>query len=91
MKREREKEEPKTRIGALKSNCGAATIGALRSYYGSQFAKGCSSDETLTDALHKLDEPLLTRLVGAYESGRLELLCRDGIRLNPTAKGSTSA
>jgi hypothetical protein len=60
-----------TRIGALKSHHGTIPIGKLRVLYGSQFAKGCSDIETLREALHKLDECALTKLVAAHENGEL--------------------
>jgi hypothetical protein len=60
-----------TRIGALKSHHGNIPIGKLRVLFGSQFAKGCSDMETLREALHKLDESALTKLVAAHENGEL--------------------
>ena len=32
-------------------------------------------NETLTDALHKLDEPSLSKLIHDHEHGRLEQIC----------------
>jgi hypothetical protein len=61
-----------TRFGALKARHGTTPIGTLRSHYGPQFAKECSDTETLTEVLHKLDEPTLTKLLGAHDSGELE-------------------
>ena len=60
-----------TRIGALKSHYGTMPVGKLRVLFGSQFAKGCSGKETLREALHKLDESALTKLVAAHENGEL--------------------
>jgi hypothetical protein len=54
-----------TRIGALKWHHGTVPIGKLRVLFGSQYAKGCSDIETLREALHKLDESALTKLMGA--------------------------
>jgi hypothetical protein len=47
-------------------------IGTLRSHYGQEFAEGCADDESLGEALHKLDEPTLTKLLAAHDSGELE-------------------
>jgi hypothetical protein len=52
-----------TRFGALKARHGNTQMGMLRSHYGPQFARGCSDSETLSEALHKLDEPTLTKLL----------------------------
>ena len=68
---ERHQISAETRIGALKSHHGPMPIGKLRILYGSQFVKGCSDTETLREALHKLDESALTKLVAAHENGEL--------------------
>jgi hypothetical protein len=65
-----------TRFGALKARHGTLPIGILRSHYGPQFARGCSDSETLGEAMHKLDEPTLTKLLAAHENGELAKLCR---------------
>jgi hypothetical protein len=59
------------RIGALKSHHGTIPIGKLQVLYGSQFAKSCSDVETLGEALHKLDESAITKLVTSHENGEL--------------------
>jgi DnaB-like helicase C terminal domain len=63
-----------TRIGALKRHHGTMPIGKLRALFGSQFAKGCCSIETLGEALQKLDESALTKLVAAHENGELAII-----------------
>jgi hypothetical protein len=65
-----------TRFGALKAHHGTMPIGILRSHYGPQFARGCSNSETLSESLHKLDEPTLTKLLAADENGELAKLCQ---------------
>jgi hypothetical protein len=50
-----------TRFGAFKARHGTTPIATLRSHYGPQFAKGCSDSETLSEVLHKLDEPTLPK------------------------------
>jgi hypothetical protein len=57
-----------TPFGALKAPHGTMQIGILRSHYGPQFARGCSDSERLSEALHKLDEPTLTKLLDAHET-----------------------
>ena len=61
-----------TRFGALKARHGNTQMGMLRSHYGPQFARGCSDSETLSEALHKLGEPTLMKLLDAHDSGELE-------------------
>ena len=39
--------------------------------YGQHFAEGCGPDEKLSDVLHKLDEPSLSKLVHDHEHGKL--------------------
>lgn len=65
-----------TRLGALKARHGTTQIGILRSHYGPQFARGCSDSETLSGCLHKFDEPTLTKLLAAHDSGELEKIRR---------------
>jgi hypothetical protein len=49
-----------------------ARHGKFRTHFGPQFARGCSDSETLCEAMHKLDEPTLTRMLAAHDSGALE-------------------
>ena len=51
-------------------------IGTLRTYC-PHFAKGCADDEKLSDVLHKLDEPSLSKLVGDHQDGKLERICSE--------------
>jgi hypothetical protein len=64
--------KPGSRIGRLKSRHADTTIGALRPHLGRNFAKGSAENETLSNVLHKLDEPSLTKLLDNYESGKLK-------------------
>ena len=43
----------------------------LRKFYRQHFAEGCGPDEKLSDVLHKLDEPSLSKLVHDHEHGKL--------------------
>jgi len=53
-------------------------VRTLRKHYGRDFAYGCADTDKLTDVLHKLDEPSLTKLVRDHEAGQLEWICREG-------------
>ena len=44
----------------------------LRMVYGQHFAEGCGPEERLSDVLHKLDEPSLSKLVHDHEHGKLQ-------------------
>ena len=57
--------------GELSRKHGNTLIGTLRSYYGSDFAAGCSESDRLTDVLDQLDEGSLKKLARDYEAGRL--------------------
>jgi|ERR1700757_3253428 hypothetical protein len=63
-----------TRLGALKARHGHKSVGAIRAHYGPQFAKGCAEGETLSEVMHKLDEPTLRKLLEGHESGELEAI-----------------
>jgi hypothetical protein len=65
------------RNGEISKKHGNTLIRTLRKTYGANFAKGCNDDETLSDVLHKLDEPSLSSLIRDHETGRLEQVCRD--------------
>ena len=62
--------------GEISRKYGNTLIGTLRISYGSEFAKGCASDEKLSDVLAKLDERSLSKLVGDYKSGMLPIRLR---------------
>ena len=63
--------------GEISKKHGNTVVRTLRRTYGANFAKGCDDDEKLSDVLHKLDEPSLSRLIRDYYGGRLEEACRD--------------
>jgi hypothetical protein len=46
-------------------------VRTLRKVYGQRFAEGCSPDEKLSEMLHKLDEPSLSKLVHDHEKRKL--------------------
>ena len=52
-------------------------IRTLRKTSGSTFARNCSDTEKLSDVLHKIDEPSLSKLIADHEWDRLEEICRD--------------
>ncbi len=62
--------------GEISRKHGNTLIRTLRKTYGSGFAQGCDDNDTLTDVLHKLDEPSLSSLIRDHEAGRLEQVCR---------------
>ena len=64
-------------VGEVSRKHGNTLIRTLRTTYGPSFAKGCADDEKLSDVLHKLDEPSLTRLIHDHDAGNLEAICRD--------------
>jgi hypothetical protein len=55
---------------------GNTLIRTLRKTYGAQFAKGCRDDEKLSDVLHKIDEPSISKLLQDNERGKLDEICR---------------
>lgn len=59
------------RNGEISKKHGNTLIGTLRKIYGATFASGCSDLDTLSDVLHKLDEPSLSKLVKDHEAGTL--------------------
>jgi len=52
-------------------------IRTLPKYYGRDFAYGCSDNEKVSDVLHKLDEPSLSKLVRDHQDGKLERICSE--------------
>jgi hypothetical protein len=62
--------------GEISRKHGNTLVRTLRKTYGADFAKGCTDNETLSDVLHKLDEPSLTKLIHDHERGRLEQVCK---------------
>jgi len=55
---------------------GGTLIGTLRSTYGKRFATDCADNEKLSEALAKLDEPSLFKLVRDHEAGMLSIRLR---------------
>jgi hypothetical protein len=49
----------------------------LRRHYGKDFAVGCADDDKLSDVLHRMDEPSLSKLARDHEGGKLEAICRE--------------
>jgi hypothetical protein len=62
--------------GEIGRKHGNTLIRTLRKSYGSGFGKSCNNGEKLSDVLHKLDEPSLSKLVQDHERGELEEICR---------------
>jgi hypothetical protein len=54
--------------GEIGRRHGNTLIRTLRKHYGARFASSCSDDEKLSEVLHKLDEPSLSKLVLDHES-----------------------
>ena len=61
--------------GEMSRKHGNTSMRTLRKSYGAEFAKGCGDDETLSEVLHKLDEPSLTKLIDDHGRGRLAEIC----------------
>ncbi len=55
---------------------GDTLIGTLRSSYGRRFATGCADSEKLSEALTKLDQPSLFKLVRDHKAGMLPIRLR---------------
>jgi hypothetical protein len=68
--------EYRDKAGEIGRRYGDTLIGTLRTSYGSQFAKGCTDNEKLSDALQKLDEPSLFKLVRDHKAGMLAIRLR---------------
>jgi len=56
---------------------GHTLIRTLRKTYGPAFAKNCSDPDKLSDVLHKIDEPSLSKPVADHEWDRLEGICKE--------------
>jgi hypothetical protein len=65
--------EYRDKAGEIGRKYGDTLIGTLRSSYGTRFATGCTDKEKLGDALAKLDELSLFRLVRDYKAGMLPI------------------
>jgi hypothetical protein len=62
--------------GEIGRKHGNTLIRTLRKTYGAHFAEGCRDDEKLSDVLHKMDEPSLSKLLRDHEGGKLDEICR---------------
>ncbi len=49
--------------GEISRKHGNTLIKSLRIAYGKDFAAGCEDSQTLSEVLHKLDEPSLSKLI----------------------------
>jgi hypothetical protein len=63
--------------GEISRKHGDTLVRALRSSYGSGFAKGRADDERLSDVLAKLDGPSLLKLVSDHKVGMLSIRLRN--------------
>src|SRR5438477_12732431 len=64
-------ERHRDKNGEISRKHGNTLIGTLRKTYGADFAKNCAAD-MLSDVLHKMDEPSLSKLVHDHQAGKLE-------------------
>ena len=62
--------------GEISRKHGDTLLGTLRMTYGKRFAEGCADSEKLSDVLHKMDEPSLTKLIQDHDAGRLTQVCK---------------
>ena len=58
--------------GEIGRKHGNTEVKTLRKIYGAGFAPGCADNDRLSDVLHKLDEPSLSKLVHDHEHGTLD-------------------
>ena len=58
--------------GEISRKHGNTLVGTLRRVHGPDFASGFKETEKLSDVLHALDEPSLSKLVRDYQAGTLE-------------------
>jgi len=68
-------ERHRDKNGEISRKRGNTLVGTLRKTYGVDFAKGCAESDRLSDVLHKMDEPSLSKLVRDHEAGKLERIC----------------
>jgi hypothetical protein len=64
------------KAGEIGRKYGDTLIGTLRTSYGGRFAPGCSDNEKLSEALPKLDETSLFKLVRDHKAGMLPIRFR---------------
>lgn len=58
--------------GEISRKHGNTLVRTLRKIYGPGCAPGCRDGEKLSEVLHKLDEPALSKLAQDHQSGHLE-------------------
>jgi hypothetical protein len=69
-------ERHRDKNGEISRKHGNTLIGTLRKTYGADFAKNCAESDMLSDVLHKMDEPSLSKLVHDHQAGKLEQICK---------------
>jgi hypothetical protein len=69
-------ERHRDKNGQMSRKHGNTLIRTLRKHYGIDFGVGCDDHEKLSDVLHRLDEPSLSKLVRDLQDGKLESICR---------------
>ena len=57
--------------GEISRKHGNTLISTLRKHYGASFAAGFKDSDKLSDALEKLDEPSLSKLIKDHQAGTL--------------------
>ena len=57
--------------GEIGKKHGNTLVRTLRAIYGQNFAPGFAPETKLSDVLHAMDEPSLTKLVRDHEAGHL--------------------
>lgn len=58
--------------GEISRKHGNTLVGTLRRTHGSDFAAGFNETDKLSDVLHALDEPSLSKLVRDHQAGTLD-------------------
>ena len=69
-------EQYRDKNGEMSRKYGNTLVRTLQINSATNFARGCAANEQLSDALHKLDELSLSRLVSDFESGTLDHVSR---------------
>jgi hypothetical protein len=70
-------ERHRDKNGEMSRKHGNTLVRNLRKHYGADFAYGCADTDKLSDVLHKLDEPSLSKLVRDHGGGKLDWICRE--------------
>ncbi len=63
--------------GGISRKHGNTLIRTLRKHYGRNFALGRDDSDKLSDVLHKVDDPSLSKLVRDHQDGKLERMCSE--------------